>query len=563
MTEPLLELTGVHKRYGGVRALGGVDLRVLPGEVHALAGENGAGKSTLIKIISGAETADEGTVTMSGRRLAAGNTPAALAAGIATVYQEPQLFPELTVAENVFIGRELRRGGLVDRSAQRRRAMELLDRLGLDPRLADVRAADLPVAVQQLVSIAKAFAHEAKVLILDEPSAILTDREINTLFEVIRSLREHRVGILYVSHRLDELTVISDRVTVLRDGAVVATRPTRDLTVRAIVELMVGHAPAGRAADREVPAGPAVLEVSGLSRRGAFRDVSFSVRSGEVVALYGLVGSGTGPIARALFGVDPADGGTIRVGGRETAPRRPRDAARAGIAMLPGDRKAQGVFASKTIGFNVSIGRLRSLSRFGFWVDRARERSVAADFIERIAIKAPGPSAEVGTLSGGNQQKVVLARQLVERPEVLLLEEPTQGVDVGAKEEIHDLILGLADQGTAALVVSSDLPEVLRIADRILVVRSGTVTAEFGRGASQADVLAAAAGDESTAAGNAGAASTGQDAGASAGEDAPAGDDAATAAGEGAGTATGDDGDAAAGTGAAGGAAADGKVEPS
>jgi rhamnose transport system ATP-binding protein len=496
--EPLLRLTGIRKRYGGVRALDGVDFEVRPGEVHALVGENGAGKSTLIKIVSGAETADEGTVTMAGQPLSAGNTSAALGVGIATVYQEPQLFAELSVAENIFVGRELRRGVLVDRPAQRRRAVELLDRLGLDPALSDVRAADLPVAEQQLVSIAKAFAHEAKVLILDEPSAILTDREINTLFGVIRSLREQDVGILYVSHRLDELTVICDRVTVLRDGAVVAARPVGEVTVRQIVELMVGHAPAGAAAGRAIPGGPAVLEVSGLSRRDRFRDISLSARAGEVVALYGLVGSGTGPIARGLYGIEPADGGVIKVGGRTVRPRHPRDATRAGIAMLPGNRKTQGVFASKSVGFNITVANLASLSRLGVWVDRARERSIAAGFIKRIAIKAPGPSTEVGMLSGGNQQKVVLARQLVERPEILVLEEPTQGVDVGAKDEIHELILGLADQGTAVVVVSSDLPEVLRIADRILVVRAGTIAREFARGAAQADVLAAAAGDETT-----------------------------------------------------------------
>jgi rhamnose transport system ATP-binding protein len=495
-TEPLLRLTGIRRRYGGVRALDGVDFEVRAGEVHALVGENGAGKSTLIKIVSGAETADEGTVTMAGRPLAAGDTSAALGAGIATVYQEPQLFAELSVAENIFVGRELRRGVLVDRPAQRSRAVELLERLGLDPALADVRAADLPVAEQQLVSIAKAFAREARVLILDEPSAILTDREITTLFGVIRSLREQDVGVLYVSHRLDELTVIGDRVTVLRDGAVVASRSIGEVTVRQIVELMVGHAPAEAAAGREVPDGPPVLEVSGLSRRDRFADVSLSARAGEVVALYGLVGSGTGPIARGLYGVEPADSGVIRVGGRTLRARHPRDATRAGVAMLPGNRKTQGVFASKSVGFNISVANLASLSRLGVWVDRARERSIAAGFIKRIAIKAPGPATEVGMLSGGNQQKVVLARQLVERPKILLLEEPTQGVDVGAKDEIHELILGLADQGTAVVVVSSDLPEVLRIADRILVVRAGGLVAEFARGAAQADVLAAAAGDE-------------------------------------------------------------------
>jgi rhamnose transport system ATP-binding protein len=475
VTEPeaLLRLTGIRKRYGGVQALRGVDFDVRTGEVHALVGENGAGKSTLIKIISGAETADEGTVQMDGRRLGGGNTSAALDAGIATVYQEPQLFGELSVAENIFIGRELTRGVLVDRATQRAKVDELLDRLGLDPTLADVRVADIPVGEQQLVSIAKAFSHDPKILILDEPSAILTDREIDTLFEVVRGLREHEVGIIYISHRLDELSVIADRVTVLRDGERVASHPMREVTIRK------------------------VLEVSGLGRRGGFQDVSFAVRPSEVVAVYGLIGSGTGPLARALYGIDPADTGTIKVNGDPVSLPTPQAAARTGIALLPGNRKAQGVFGIKSIAFNISVAHLQMLRRLRLWVDRRREQQVAADLIKRIAIKAPGPQTPVNALSGGNQQKVVLARQLVERPGVLVLEEPTQGVDVGAKEEIHKQILALADQGTAVLVVSSDLLEVLELADRVLVVRSGSIVASFGRGASQADVLAAAAGDES------------------------------------------------------------------
>ncbi|HXQ55120.1 MAG TPA: sugar ABC transporter ATP-binding protein, partial [Actinomycetes bacterium] len=298
MTEPevLLRLTGIRKRYGGVQALRGVDFDVRSGEVHALVGENGAGKSTLIKIISGAETADEGTVEMDGQRLG-GNTSAALDAGIATVYQEPQLFGELSVAENIFIGRELTKGVLVDRATQRAKVDELLDRLGLDRALADVRVADIPVGEQQLVSIAKAFSHDPKILILDEPSAILTDREIDTLFQVVRGLREHDVGIIYISHRLDELSVIADRVTVLRDGEKVAAHPMREVTIRKIVELMVGHVPGGPPAGHRIAADvePA-LQVSGLGRRGGFSDVSFAVRPGEVVAAYGLIGSGTGPL---------------------------------------------------------------------------------------------------------------------------------------------------------------------------------------------------------------------------------------------------------------------------
>nr|WP_225953915.1 sugar ABC transporter ATP-binding protein [Kibdelosporangium phytohabitans] len=454
----------------------GVDFEVRTGEVHGLVGANGAGKSTLIKIISGAEKPDDGTAHLNGTQLAEGDTVAALKAGIATVYQDPQLFGELTVAENVFVGRELRKHGRVDWPQQRRRAGQLLESLGLPPKLAARRIADLSVAEQQLVSVAKALAHEARVLILDEPSAILTDREIDTLFHAIRSLKERGVGVVYVSHRLDELAQITDRVTVLRDGNVVASHAAKDLTVRRIAELMVGHALDDDTAERAAPTGEPALVVADLRRRNRFTGVSFEVRPGEIVSLFGLVGSGTGSIARAVHGVEPADSGQVRKGQ---------------TAMLPGDRARQGVFATKSVGFNISIASLK-----GLWLKRKRERTTAEEFIRRMRIKTQGPSALVATLSGGNQQKVVLARQLVERPEVLILEEPTQGVDVGAKEEIHSLVGDIVGRGTAVLLVSSDLPEVMRLADRILVVRGGRITARFGKGAAQADVLAAAAGDE-------------------------------------------------------------------
>ncbi len=493
---PVLRLTGVQKRYGGVRALRGVDLELQGGEVHAIVGENGAGKSTLIKIISGAETADAGQIVINGHELAAGSTTSALHAGIATVYQEPHLFGELTVAENLFIGREIRRRGVVDRGAQRERVVELLERIGLSPDLAGVRAADLPVAEQQLVSIAKALSQDPVVLILDEPSAILTDREIGTMFSAVRAMRDAGVAVIYISHRLDELAQITDRVTVLRDGAVVASRPTSEFSVRDVAELMVGHvletAPMDRAPTGEDPA----LTVEHLSRTTKFEDVSLSVRPGEIVALYGLIGCGAGDVIRALYGIAGADSGDVRINGQVVSLGAPADAVAQGMSMLPANRKIQGVFGSKSIAFNISSANLALLSRFGIWMDRARERSVADDFIRRISIKAPGAGTTVSNLSGGNQQKVVLARQLVERPQILLLEEPTQGVDIGAKDEIHRIIVELADAGTAVLVVSTDLAEVQYLADRVLVMRSGSVTAEFGRGARQALLLAAAAGDE-------------------------------------------------------------------
>ncbi len=495
---PVLVLSGVQKRYGGVRALRGVDLELQPGEVHAIVGENGAGKSTLIKIVSGAEVADQGSIRISGQELAAGSTTSALGAGIATVYQEPHLFGELTVAENLFIGREIRRHGIVDRAAQRGRVVELLERIGLAPGLADVRAADLPVAEQQLVSIAKALSQDPVILILDEPSAILTDREIETMFTAVRAMRDSGVAVIYISHRLDELAQITDRVTVLRDGAVVASRPTSEFSVRDVAELMVGHVLETSSMDRPASTEEPALEAEHLGRRTKFEDVSLTVRPGEIIALYGLIGCGAGDVIRALFGIASADTGTVRVNGAQVDLAAPADAVANGISMLPANRKVQGVFASKSIAFNISSANLPLLSRWGVWMDRARERSVADDFIRRISIKAPGAGTTVSNLSGGNQQKVVLARQLVERPQILLLEEPTQGVDIGAKDEIHRIIVDLADSGTAVLVVSTDLGEVQHLADRVLVMRAGAVVAEFDRGARQAELLAAAAGDDTT-----------------------------------------------------------------
>ena len=514
---PGLRLTGIAKRYGGVRALRGVDWSVESGEIHALVGENGAGKSTLIKIVSGAETPDEGTVLLGGRALRHGSTGAALDAGIATVYQDPRLFGELTVTENVFIGRELRRRGRVDWAGARRRVAEVFARLGVDPALAGVRVADLSVAEQQLVSIAKALARDARVLILDEPSAILTDREIGRLFAALRALRADGVAVVYISHRLDEIAAIADRVTVLRDGRVVATRSARDSTVREIAELMVGHALADSEVSRNVPDAEPAFTVRGLSRPGRFSGIDLSVRPREIVALYGLVGSGTDAIAHALFGIRPAVSGTVAVDGDPVDPRDPVRAERAGLALLPANRQVQGIFADKPIAFNISSGHLRTLSR-AFWMNRAAELALARDFIGRLAVRAPGAGTPIGTLSGGNQQKVVLARQLAGRPRVLLLEEPTQGVDVGAKEEIHQLVLDLADSGSCVLLVSTDLSEVLRLADRLLVLRGGRIVREFARGAGQAEVLAAAAGED-------GEGGTGGDRTAAGGGGAPAGPD--------------------------------------
>ena len=493
-TIPRLRLTGITKRFGAVLAVQDADLTVHAGRVHALVGENGAGKSTMIKIVSGAEAGDSGTIEFDGVEVGITSTTDALALGIATVYQEPQLFSELTVAENIFIGRELRRGGRVDWTAQNEHVVELLELLGLPAEYATAPVGSLSIAEQQQVSIAKALSGDARVLILDEPSAILTNAEIDVLFAVVRRLTASGVAVIYISHRLDELFRIADEVTVMRDGRTIGTYPIGDLTVRQIAELMVGGVLSDVRPDRMVPAGPPVLELRGLTRADRFHDVDISVGAGEIVALYGLVGSGVSEIAACVYGIDRATGGDIYLGGRRIAPRSPRDAQRLGIALLPANRKLEGMFPFQSLAFNISAGHLRLLSRFGVFVDRGRERAVARDLISRLSVKTQDERQPIAAMSGGNAQKVVLARQLVRRPAVMILAEPTQGVDVGAKEEIHRIVTELADGGTAVLVVTSDLPEALRIADRIQVVRYGTTTVEFGPDATQVDVLAAAAG---------------------------------------------------------------------
>jgi ABC-type sugar transport system ATPase subunit len=491
---PRLRLAGVTKRYGAVLAIKNADLTVRAGRVHALVGENGAGKSTMIKIVSGVVAADAGIIEFDGAEVRIGSTTDAMDLGVATVYQEPQLFAELTVSENIFIGRELRRGGRVDWAAQNARVVELLELLGLPSRYATVAVGSLSIAEQQQVSIAKALVSEAKVLILDEPSAILTDAEIEVLFAVVRRLTATGVAVLYISHRLDELFRIADEVTVMRDGQTIGTYPIEAVNVRQIAELMVGGIMSDDRPDRDVPDGPPVLQLRGLSRAHLFHDVDVSIRRGEIVALYGLVGSGVSQIAACIYGIDRATGGQLLLNGEAIAPRSPDAAQRLGIAMLPADRKREGMFSFQSIAFNISAGHLRLLSRLGVFLDRPREKAVARDLIQRLAVKTPHERQPIGAMSGGNAQKVVLARQLVRRPDVLILAEPTQGVDVGAKEEIHRIITGLAASGSAVLVVTSDLPEALRIADRIQVVRGGTTTAEFGPHATQVELLAAAAG---------------------------------------------------------------------
>ncbi|GAA1423086.1 sugar ABC transporter ATP-binding protein [Agrococcus citreus] len=490
---PRLEMRDISKRYGGVRAIRHADITVRPGTVHALVGENGAGKSTLIKILAGAERPDTGTIAIDGEPVSIHATTDAIALGVQTVYQEPQLFPELTVAENFFVGREITRGPTIDWRAQAPRMLELLDTVGLDRSLASQPLGALSIAKQQQVSIAKALLERASILILDEPSAILTDAEIEVLFGVVRRLAADGVSIIYISHRLDELFRIADEVTIMRDGETVSSQPIGELSVREIAERMVGGEIAEGVREAREHGEP-VLELEHLTLEGAFTDVSFSVRAGEVVGLYGLVGSGAAEVGEVVYGMRRATSGRMRAAGDERHPANPSEAKRRGIRMVPANRSSQGSFSFQSIAFNITIGSLGLLSRLPGWVSPKAERRVSDDLIRRLAVKTPSGKQPIGAMSGGNAQKVVLARQIVEQPELLVLAEPTQGVDVGAKEEIHRIIADLAERGAAVLVITTDLAEVQRIADRILVFRSGRVAREFPPSATQASLLAAAAG---------------------------------------------------------------------
>src|SRR6478609_3640274 len=380
-----LQLAGISKRFGAVRAIRHADITVRVGEVHALVGENGAGKSTMIKIISGVESADTGTIDFEGTEVSIGSTTDAMALGIATVYQEPQLFSELTVSENIFTGREIRKQGRIDWHAQTAKVVELLGLLGLPARYSTAVVGDLSIAEQQQVSIAKALAGDAKILILDEPSAILTDAEIEVLFTVVRRLTAAGVSVIYISHRLDELFRIADEVTVMRDGRTIGTFPIGDLDVRRIAELMVGGILSDERPHREIPDGDPVLVLDGLGRAGKFQDVAVEVRAGEIVCLYGLVGSGVSEIAACVYGIDRPTSGRMLLRGKPISPRSPQQAQRQGIALLPANRKVEGMFSFQSIAFNISAGHLKLLSRLGLLVDRARERTVAKDLISRLA----------------------------------------------------------------------------------------------------------------------------------------------------------------------------------
>jgi len=493
-TSPVLRLTGISKRFGAVQALTDVDVALFANEVHALVGENGAGKSTLVKILAGIHQPDAGRIQLSGEDLVLSGPAAARDLGIAVIHQHPNLFPDLTVAENVFVGR-LPRNGVrgVDWGELNRTAQRLFENLGVKQSVS-VPVRGLSVADQQLVEIAKSLSLDARVLVMDEPTASLSSHEVERLFTIIRQLRARGVAILFVDHRMEEVFEIADRVSVLRDGRHVITAPINELNPAEAIRHMVGRRLETLFPKEQATIGEIALEVRGLTRRGVFSNASFQVRRGEILGLAGLVGAGRTEIARVLFGIDRADAGEVLVAGKHAEIKSPKDAMRLGIVYVPEDRHAQGLVLDFSIAANVSLPIVERLSRL-LVVDRVQERQIATDYSKQLQVRSTGVEQVASGLSGGNQQKVVLAKWLATKPTVLLLDEPTQGVDIGAKAEVHRIISQLAGQGMAIVLISSELLEVLGMADRIVVLHEGRVAAEFARDdATQERVMAAATG---------------------------------------------------------------------
>src|SRR5579862_553511 len=495
MIVPLLRASSISKSFSGVQALKSVSFELLEGDVHALVGENGAGKSTLIKTITGAVTADSGTLEVRGTPVLHNNPAIAKSLGIAAIYQQPSMFPDLSVAENIALALEAgsawRRVNWKERN---RRAIELIERIGasIDPQR---RVSTLSMPEQQIVEIARAIGADAKILIMDEPTASLTDREVDNLFQIISRLRGEGAGVVYISHRLEEISTVADRVTVLRDGETVATRPREQIDKAALIEMMVGREIASVYPKREVAKGHVAIELRNVCNRAAgLRNISLSVRSGEILGIAGLVGSGRTELAETIFGLMPADSGEIAIGGVLARVSSPARAIRLGVGYVPEDRRRHGVILELPISSNASLATLNRVSRYGM-IDAGQECALASGYFDRLRIKAPSIHSETGALSGGNQQKVALCRWLAIEPKVLILDEPTQGVDVGSKSEIHALMMDLAARGLAIIMISSELPEILGMSDRIAVMHQGTIAGILSREeATQPKILSLALG---------------------------------------------------------------------
>jgi len=487
MDQPVLKMEGISKRFPGVQALDNVMLSVQPGEIHGLLGENGAGKSTLMKILSGVYTRDSGHIYLDGKPIEPSNPHHAQMLGITIIYQELNLMPNLTVAENVFIGREPNRGTFVRWGALRQQTRDLMSNLGVNV-APGVTVRNLSVAEQQMVEIARALSVKSRVIIMDEPTSSLTENEVEHLFSIMRGLKAQGMGVIFISHRMDEIFKICDRFTVLRDGQYVGTKDITSATVDDIIRMMVGR-PVSEFFHKEAARlGDVALEVRNLSKEKdpnnpnavGLSNISFNVRAGEIVGLAGLVGSGRTDLARCIFGVDRRTSGEIFINGNRVAVHSPQDAIRAGMGFVPEDRKQQALFLAMSVQDNVKMASFGDVARSGFISGRAQVRHVQ-DYVKSLSIRLARLDQQVLDLSGGNQQKVVIARWLALKPRILIVDEPTRGIDVGAKAEVHALMSQLAREGVAILMISSELPEVMGMADRLLVMREGRMVGEVSR----------------------------------------------------------------------------------
>src|SRR6516225_1406164 len=497
MTEPLLRITSISKRFPGVQALDNAGLEVLPGEIHALLGENGAGKSTLINILSGAQQPDSGTIEFGGEKVTMASPHDAQRRGIITIYQEFTLAPNMTIAENVFIGREPGPGVFVNWQKMAAETRAITARLGhqMQP-MSIVR--DLNVAEQQMVEIARALSMKSRLIVMDEPTSALSSSEVEKLFRIARDLKRQGLSILFVTHRLEEVMQICDRYTVLRDGRLVGSGAIADITIDGIIRLMVGREVKALFAHREREiAGDVVLRVEGLNRQGnaqdqnatVLADVGFEVRRGEILGVAGLVGAGRTEMARAVFGADPFDSGRVVINGRQVHIRSPQDAIRNGIGLVPEDRKQQALFLALAVRINLSMASHRQILRWGVFIDETAERAMVEEYRQKLNIRMASPEQLIASLSGGNQQKVTLARWLALRPKVLIVDEPTRGIDIGAKVEVHNLLFEMAQTGIAVIAISSELPETLAVSDRIITMREGRVTGEIKREDATEEIL--------------------------------------------------------------------------
>lgn len=475
MGETLLEMKGIHKNFPGVKALDNVDFTLQQGEVHALLGENGAGKSTLIKVLGGIYSIDAGEIFIDGKKVNIHSVKDAQDCGIGIIHQELVLVPQMTIAENIFLGKELTGGaGLVNKNRMIAEAQKMLDKFDLGIP-ADHLVAELSTAQQQMVEIIKAVSFNARILVMDEPTSSLSDKEVDFLFETIANLKQMGVGIIYISHRMSELFAISDRVTVLRDGQYIGTVVTKETTQNQLVAMMVGRELTNYYTRTYNPKGKTVLKVEGLTCPDTISDVSFELHEGEILGFAGLVGAGRSETMRALFGIDPVSSGAIYVDGKRVHIKSPLDAIKAGIVLVPESRKAEALFPIQSVRYNISLEVLEHFIRF-LRVDSAYEQKLANEYIEKLHIRTPTMEQYIGNLSGGNQQKAIIARWLATKPKVLIMDEPTRGVDVGAKAEIYAIMNELAASGVAIIMISSELPEVINMSDRIVVMAGGRVT---------------------------------------------------------------------------------------